>query len=662
MFSEKPELPRLNGLVVTYTILVLFAVILDYFALAKYYIVKQSNIFNLELPLAKQVYITLVIFLSMGLLIVLSTTVLKNYKKMFDFVYFPKINSSDWGVIILFLAITFLRLPFPDQSFDVVNYHIFLQGFKFENAITYHFFPAGIAGFSFPLGDRLFYIFRLLLGYRGGVLLNTLVLILLFFQVKDLIILNPNMKMISKHNGLLLSLSALFALSTEHIFANIGVYMVDLLFLPFLLEMFRLAVGRTLPPTFALVYGSLMFGLSFSLKLTSVMFSVLLFSIILCKYYRQISFKTTIISSLVFIFPFVCYMTYNFTQTNNPVYPYLNEIFGSPFFQPAGFITANFPLGPKSALEFLGWPFYIIFQPQRTSELWYNSGRLGLGLLVAFVYTGLGLLRRKSDQVTLGLFVLVSMYLWVFAKGLIRYGSFLEIISSVLIVDFLCILFNSDRVLFNAIAKAFRVLIMRYGYPRRGFQIQPRLITSVFKLGFKIILVKSLMVITMVAVLTSSLYTFYFSTLTNLADWSQRGPAYLDPKNYLKNIELIGKDYLPLEYDGNEELKDIVDEIDVWVIYEDRAITGYCKLLKSDIPILSIGFTGLSEESNNAYLNLEKSINLREKNIYMLSVKGLSRALLEAEADQHGFKIIAVYEIQPTFTFFPIQLIKVALK
>jgi hypothetical protein len=640
----------LSGLLLAYSAFAVFAVIMDYFALAKYLLVRENIVPMLAHPGAEHVYVALSGLFSLGLLSVVLAAILVRDKTWARSLYWPSLDPSDWGVIIFFAGITLLRLPFPDASFDVLNYHLYLQEFKFENAVTYHFMPAGVAGFSLPLADRMFYVFRLLLGYRGGVILNTLVLILLYFQVKDLIKLAPNMGLLGKHQGLALSLSALFALSTEHIFANIGVYMVDLLLVPFLLELLRMAfAGRTLPQ-FALIYSGLMFGLGASVKLTSLVFSVLLLAIIVLRYRRELTVSTAIISSLAIVFPIVTYLTYNFIETHNPVFPYLNEIFRSPLFPPTPFISATFPLGPKTPLEFLGWPLYIIFEPQRTSELWYNSGRLGLGLLCAIAYTVLGFLWRKRDHISLGLLVLASMYLWILAKGLVRYGSFLEIVASILVVDLLCILRNWDVRSSGATVKGIRRMVTRYRNRREHFRIPSTMPGSVFKLALSAIAAKGLVLLLIMAMLASWLYTFYYSSLTNLADWSQRGPAYVVPQNYFKNVGLIGGDYLPFPSPGSRKILETVGRIDIWVNFEDRPIAGYLRLLRSDIPILTINQAG-------TFTSL-----LRGKRIYMLSIKGLSRPALALEAHQYGFKVLSVREIQPTFTFLSVQLCELALR
>ena len=142
-------------------------VVIDYFKLAEYYIVRENNIFHLELSVARQAYGTLAIFILIGLLIILVNFVLKKYRELPSFIYFPRIDKIDWLVILFLMAITFLRLPIPDRSYDVVNYHLFLQDFKFEDNINYNFFPGNIQTFTFPLGDRMFFVFRALLGYRG---------------------------------------------------------------------------------------------------------------------------------------------------------------------------------------------------------------------------------------------------------------------------------------------------------------------------------------------------------------------------------------------------------------------------------------------------------------------------------------------------------------
>jgi hypothetical protein len=584
--------------------------------------------------------------------------VLKKYKEFLGVLYFPHIEKTDWVIIILLTLITFLRLPIPDRSFDVVNYHLLLQEFGFENNISYNFFPGNIQTYTFPLGDRMFYVFRMLLGYRGGVLLSGLVLILLFLQLKDILIDSEGAKTFFSHKGLFFSLSALFIISTEHIFSTVGIYMIDSLMLPFLLEVLRISIGKKTTPQFALVYSSLMAGLSISIKFTSIVFCAVLLSVILYRYYREISFRVVVSSGLILIFPLVSYLTFNFTQTNNPLFPLYNQYFHSPFTE-----SKDFPLpffGPDSGTEILTWPVYIFFHPERTNQFPYYSGRLSIGFFIAVAYICFGFFKRKREIASLGLLALGIIYLWTITSGVIRYGLFLELTSGILIVDFILRLFNSDLHLMISRLKLLRIISVRYGNQDKLFQVRPQLVSLVYYNDLRTCFLRCLALGMILASFSQNLYSYYL-TVTNRADWSLRPSALDDWQTYVQNVKMIGNDYDPIIYGKEIELKENVSEIDIWIIGIGEIMTGYSKLLNNNIPILNLNYIGATPETQNVFSTLEKELHLKKKNMYMLSYRSLDEVATDLEP--YGFYIVSVQDITPTFTYvpLPLKLIKVML-
>jgi hypothetical protein len=123
---------------------------------------------------------------------------------------------------------------------------------------------------------------------------------------------------------------------------------------------------------------------------------------------------------------------------------------------------------------------------------------------------------------------------------------------------------------------------------------------------------------------------------------------------------LIGNDYDPIRYGREIDLKELVGEIDVWIVGPSEIMTGYSKLLKSNIPILNINYSRATPKTRDFFSAAEKELHLRPKKMYMLSIRPLD--VVKMELDQYGFNVISVREIQPTFTYFPLQLIRVALK
>ena len=68
-------------------------------------------------------------------------------------------------------------------------------------------------------------------------------------------------------------------------------------------------------------------------------------------------------------------------KTGNPVFPYFNELFASPYYPRVDIKDGRW--GPSSAVEALGWPLLSAFRPERLSEFAATTGRLALGWLAA---------------------------------------------------------------------------------------------------------------------------------------------------------------------------------------------------------------------------------------------------------------------------------------
>ena len=87
--------------------------------------------------------------------------------------------------ILLIIVQSFLK---PDFPYDVKSYHIYLQENAFADKLNFDFFPGRIfCVFLFPLGDRMHYIFRYLLGYRLGTVFSSYILVVIYYQVKRIL-------------------------------------------------------------------------------------------------------------------------------------------------------------------------------------------------------------------------------------------------------------------------------------------------------------------------------------------------------------------------------------------------------------------------------------------------------------------------------------------
>lgn len=342
------------------------------------------------------------------------------------------------------LLFGFLMSVYPDNAFDTYNYHLVAQSPRFTNYFTEHFAKGYFQVWGFRLGDRLFYYFRILLGYRLGTTLNVIVLLISYIQIYEMLT-NVEMKF---------SYASEFA---EHILCNkmlwagmlvflhdavlmIGVYYVDILAVPIGLEVMRILLldkeeNHGLKDV---GYFALLNGIWIAFKLTNVCYVIPCVLIYIISHRKSFTIKTWGTAIGLGIFPFGLYLIYNFICTGNPIFPYYNKLFHSIYFGEENFKDGRW--GGKSLFEKLTWIFYSVFRPEyRQSEIYskYNFLIL-LGIIAAVVFCIQILWKWKNKQYAdegisiLISIVIVSTLLWSFTTGYSRYFVFGKLLWGIL--------------------------------------------------------------------------------------------------------------------------------------------------------------------------------------------------------------------------------------
>ncbi len=457
-----------------------------------------------------------------------------------------RFDLIDYLAFFSLLTLFLMRLPYPDTNFDTRNYHLFFQNFQFKSNFTYHFFPVSLYSFLFPLSDRLFYLFREVLGYRAGTLLNFLVVILIYKQVKDFLLLYARSKNI-KISDFLLGIFALLVISTEFILINFATYLVDLLFIPLLLEVFKLIICREDDSPKWFYYCAILSGFALSMKFTAVVFILILLGFFLFRSRKGINLKTLLVSSILFFLPVSIYIIFNYINTGNPVFPFFNKLFQSPYCLISSSPDKDMRWGPaKNIFEYLFWPAYCFIVPKRLSELNVYSGRMFLGYCTALILSVAVILKRDiSGKIIkiLSYLILCTGFLWGFTTGYIRYGLFIEVISGIFL-SLICLEWLAAPDKKNTRPPGIMILFL--------FSMQ-----VLFCYG---------------------LYIY------KGRDWGWRQPFYKDIPGYISNISMIGKDRTVT---GKDEIK-LIKKIDMWII--TRSWTGCSALLKDNVPIFRFDY------------------------------------------------------------------------
>lgn len=355
-------------------------------------------------------------------------------------------NKIDIIFIVILSLIFLLRVFIPDSSFDVLNYHLYVQENFFSNSISFNFFPARwINTFSFPLSDRMHYFFRLLLGYRFGMILNLLVLIIIYFQLKKIFIKLDLIK-----NEYIICLLSFVLLLTEQILSNSSTYYIDIISIPLFLEIIiYLIFNKCEHPSH--YFTLLMAGILIAMKVSNLILIIPLAVLYIILYRESITIRTVVVGIFILILPCSIYMLNNYIQVGNPVFPFYNSIFKSPYLDFTNWSEEFY--GPKSLIETIFWPIYVYFVPRRANDVEIYSGRISLGYICSILVVICFILfkifkKRKNDELLTKTFIFSFIYIilcltWSkFLMGYIRYALILEILAGVVIVTFCIFLYN----------------------------------------------------------------------------------------------------------------------------------------------------------------------------------------------------------------------------
>lgn len=288
------------------------------------------------------------------------------------------------GVSPTFIAGSLFILAFftvkgfaPDQSYDTQNYHLLSQIPGFVDNLHYHVIPGRFQMFGFRLGDRMFYLFRVLLGLRMGTLLNALAMLVIYRQVTVFLGMaagrfeqNQTKNRASKVSKHLAPVLAFLIVSRLELIQEGGSYMVELLALPFLLEMVFLLVRE--PDEAKREREAILFclfgGLLFCLKMTNIVYLIPLVLLYLWKIRKYLTPKLFFACLVTGVIPVSVYLIYNGIAMKNPVYPYYNSLFHSPYFGDSDFKDSRW--GPGNIKEYLLWAYSMIRHPDyRLSEI-----------------------------------------------------------------------------------------------------------------------------------------------------------------------------------------------------------------------------------------------------------------------------------------------------
>lgn len=137
---------------------------------------------------------------------------------------------------------------------------------------------------------------------------------------------------------------------------------------------------------------------------------------------------------------------HQWTQWGNPLLPYFNNLFQSPWVGPSSYRDLRFM--PSGTLEWIFYPFVWFLDATRVWEYRFRDIRVPLALLAAFVLPLVFRRRLREDMPALPLvclFVVVSYLLWLRVFSIYRYLSVVELLAPMVLFCTAILLTNRTR-------------------------------------------------------------------------------------------------------------------------------------------------------------------------------------------------------------------------
>lgn len=342
------------------------------------------------------------------------------------------------GIIALMYSI------YPDTSFDSLAYHVMNQDPVWQGKNGVSFWEA-----MFPLADRLFYLFRYLLGYKLGTMFNWVLLSLTYIQIVRIL-----KKFCVKKNNIFDKifnpyLWAFLCISLESVMVDIGTYLTDYTGIPLVLEAVLcllevMEVKKTNP--FQMIYFVVCLAFLFLMKMTTLIYILPLLIIYVVLNRKQITYKTFFCCFLVGIAIVFPQLLYNYVITERPFYPFY--IFSGP----KGLASGNGLIsggtnpydsrwGATSVFEMIFWPVIMLIKPEyRHMEMLKMPNLYPVLLVLCSLVLLVKRMKTKVSNKKCEILVLISdtfLYLWIVSRTVDRYGLASLILCGVVTVCFI---------------------------------------------------------------------------------------------------------------------------------------------------------------------------------------------------------------------------------
>lgn len=390
--------------------------------------------------------------------------------------FVPRRAAIRWlGLMLAVLAAGIASIALrQDSNWDLQNYHLYNAWAFVHGRYGIDWAPAQLQSFYSPFLDLPFYallaadmpprVIAFLLAVPTG--------IAWFFCVRIAARLFDDVP--SPQRLPVITVAIALAVTAPMSISLIGLTMNDwytaAMVMPALWLMVRHRGGDTASTATLLAAGALV-GASAGLKLTGSIYAVgLVGGLCLAGGTLRVRMRPILVAMVSMTVAFAAtagpWMWLNYARYGNPVFPYYNGIFRSPWTE-AGAVAAN-PFGPSSAAEWLAFPFMLLWKLEHyVSEPEFRDARPAVLYVLALVVLALAVRRRlasrsvrsqphseaRVDGATsqvmawrfIGGFFLASLFAWAVMFRIFRYLVPLEMLAGMLIAHFVVRLVPTRR-------------------------------------------------------------------------------------------------------------------------------------------------------------------------------------------------------------------------
>ena len=354
----------------------------------------------------------------------------------------------------------------PDNNWDLRFYHLYAPWAYIHGRYLYDIAPAQYQGFFNPTSDLLFYALassplnatpRLLSFIMGAVHgINAVIVLAIAYYVLRPLAVSERLA--------LRAIALLIGTTGAGFISLLGVTTNDLINSIFvngsLLALLRLGASNGLPDWHRFAWPGLLAGIGVGLKYTAVIFMPGLGLIALIITIQRRSMAGIVVFGVGTCLGFIAvaghHMLTLWQLFGNPVFPLLNDIFQSPYYE-AKSLLSDHRFRPRGFLQVIAYPFYWAkTNNYLVSELPFRDWRGAIAYIAiviswsAFIVRYIRGVRTNAVAETKGLgliflFVVTSFATWELSFGIYRYAVSLEMLTGVVTMGTLIRLLPEGR-------------------------------------------------------------------------------------------------------------------------------------------------------------------------------------------------------------------------